>query len=209
MKIVVLGATGHVGHLLVSQALAAGHHVTAIARNPAKITLQSPDLTVVSANLRDPASLAPVIGDCDAVLSALGHGSLKTSDIQTAATRTVLACLKPHQRFISLTGTGVSDPEDVPPTLGARLVTWGIKLVPGELYLDGLRHVQLLRESHADWVVVRSPPMTGGPVTPDPRVGFFPIKLTSTVSRATVAAFMLANLTTDKWLCKAPLITSR
>jgi uncharacterized protein YbjT (DUF2867 family) len=34
LRITVFGATGRVGHLLVRQAIAAGHTVTAYARNP-------------------------------------------------------------------------------------------------------------------------------------------------------------------------------
>ena len=38
----MLGATGSVGHQLVSQALAAGHHLTAYASNPAKLNTDHP-----------------------------------------------------------------------------------------------------------------------------------------------------------------------
>lgn len=39
MKIAVLGATGQTGQFLVNQALQQGHTVTAIVRNPAKLTI--------------------------------------------------------------------------------------------------------------------------------------------------------------------------
>jgi hypothetical protein len=138
----------------------------AFVRDPAKLTVKSPRLTFFKGDARDPQAVGAAMSRVDAVMSALGHGSLKTSDIQTASTRAVLASIKPGQRFISLTGTGISDPQDPPRSLGAHLMALAIRLVPGELYLDGLRHVQLLRASDADWVVVRSPPMTS--VSPPP-----------------------------------------
>lgn len=39
MKLTVFGATGGVGHEVVRQALAAGHEVTAVVRDPARLTV--------------------------------------------------------------------------------------------------------------------------------------------------------------------------
>ena len=44
----MFGATGVVGHQLVGQALAAGHHLTAHVRNPARLNLNHPELTVIA-----------------------------------------------------------------------------------------------------------------------------------------------------------------
>ena len=46
MKLAVFGATGGVGRGVLSQALDAGHYVTAYVRNPAKLDLTHSDLTV-------------------------------------------------------------------------------------------------------------------------------------------------------------------
>lgn len=46
MKITVLGATGQTGQHLVSQALQQGHTVTAVVRNPEKITAHHENLKV-------------------------------------------------------------------------------------------------------------------------------------------------------------------
>lgn len=46
MKIAVLGATGQTGQYLVNQALQQGHTVTAIVRNPGKLTVQHDNLKV-------------------------------------------------------------------------------------------------------------------------------------------------------------------
>ena len=46
MKIVVLGATGGTGQGVLRQALVAGHEVTAIVRNPDKVTTSNEKLKV-------------------------------------------------------------------------------------------------------------------------------------------------------------------
>ncbi len=77
MKLTVFGATGGTGTHLVTQALAAGHHVTAAARHPEAVTTSHPGLTVIQAGLLEPASLEDAIGGADAVLSALGTRAMR------------------------------------------------------------------------------------------------------------------------------------
>jgi uncharacterized protein YbjT (DUF2867 family) len=48
MKLTVFGATGGVGREVVTQALDAGHHVTAYVRNPPKLHVTHPELTVTA-----------------------------------------------------------------------------------------------------------------------------------------------------------------
>ena len=48
MKLTVFGATGGVGREVVTQALDAGHHVTAYVRIPAKLGLTRPNRTVLA-----------------------------------------------------------------------------------------------------------------------------------------------------------------
>jgi hypothetical protein len=54
-NLVVLGASGRTGRLVVEQALAAGHFVTALVRSPEKLTLRHPKLRVVVGDATDPS----------------------------------------------------------------------------------------------------------------------------------------------------------
>ena len=209
MKILLLGATGRVGRLVLQQALKQGHQVTALVRNPAKVKVLHPSLTLVEGDARDAAKVTAALAGQDAVISALGHNSLKSTDVQTAATRAILASISPQQRIISLTGHGVPDPHDVMHPLSGRLLKTIIQLLPGRVFADAVAHEQLLRQSSSNWVLVRAPRIIGGPATRDYHTGFFPIALSTTVSCADVADFMLKNLTTDEWLRQAPLIAGR
>jgi uncharacterized protein YbjT (DUF2867 family) len=65
MKILVTGATGHVGRPLVGQLLAAGHEVRALTRDPAKADLPA-GAGVVAANLAETSSLSDVFDGVDA-----------------------------------------------------------------------------------------------------------------------------------------------
>ena len=72
MRILVLGASGSIGRLLVTQALARGHAVTALVREPARLPLAHVDLRTLTGSVLDADSLEEAIEGQDAVISALG-----------------------------------------------------------------------------------------------------------------------------------------
>ena len=72
MKLTIFGATGGTGTCLTTQALAAGHSVTAVVRDPARLAVPAhPRLEVVTADVLDPASICPAVDGADAVLTAV------------------------------------------------------------------------------------------------------------------------------------------
>ena len=73
MKILVIGSTGGTGRAIVEQALAQGHHVTAFARRPEKVTLRHERLEIAQGNVLDKKSVSAAVQGKDAVLSTLGH----------------------------------------------------------------------------------------------------------------------------------------
>ena len=74
MKLTIFAASGGIGRQVLEQALAAGHDVTAVVRNPKKLTREEEELRIVSADLAaaDPAVLESAVAGADAVLSGLG-----------------------------------------------------------------------------------------------------------------------------------------
>lgn len=57
MKLTVFGGTGRTGQLVVEQALAAGHEVIVLARNPEKVAIQHPALEIVQGDVQDAAAV--------------------------------------------------------------------------------------------------------------------------------------------------------
>ncbi|MGY5048914.1 NAD(P)-dependent oxidoreductase [Streptomyces sp. 900105755] len=73
-KIALFGATGTIGSRVLDEALRRGHVVTAVVRDPAKLTRNDPGLTVVTGDVLDPGSVAEVAKGQDVVVSAVGGG---------------------------------------------------------------------------------------------------------------------------------------
>lgn len=79
MKLTVFGATGGVGREVVRKALDAGHEVTAVVRDPARLGVPAHDRLQVAVvrDLTDEDALVPVLAGRSAVISALGSASNK------------------------------------------------------------------------------------------------------------------------------------
>jgi putative NADH-flavin reductase len=73
MNIALIGGTGFVGSAVLEELLQRGHHVTALARSPAKYTPRE-GLRVVAADVLDAAQVAHAVEGHDAVISAYNPG---------------------------------------------------------------------------------------------------------------------------------------
>jgi len=68
LKILIYGATGKIGHHVVDEALNRGHFVTAVSRDPSRITQIHDNLSVAQGDILDPESVASLVADQDVVI---------------------------------------------------------------------------------------------------------------------------------------------
>ncbi|MER8040199.1 NAD(P)-dependent oxidoreductase [Streptomyces hydrogenans] len=198
MKLTVFGATGGIGREIVRQALAAGHEVTAVVRNPARLAVTGERLEVHRADLGDAEALRPAIAGRDAVLSGLGARSRADAATGIAArlTRPVLAAMDAEgvRRLVVVSAAPVG-PTPEGEGLLDRAVLAVVNGVLKDVYAD-LRVMEAeLAAGAADWTSVRPPKLTDKPLTGRYRtvVGGTPPR-GRTLSRADVAHAMLAAL---------------
>ncbi|MFI6286851.1 NAD(P)-dependent oxidoreductase [Streptomyces sp. NPDC051018] len=199
MRLTVFGATGGIGREIVGQALAAGHEVTAVVRDPARFTLPgagpgTPGLTLFRAELADPGPLREVVGGRDAVLSGLGLRKLSDAGLVTALTRSVLTAMEAEgtRRLLVVSAAPLAGHPDGEPLLD-RALSAVVSTVLTKLYAD-LRTMEAeLAASAVDWTSVRPPRLLDKPLTGVYRtaVGGNP-RSARTIGRADVAHAMLA-----------------
>lgn len=174
MKIVLLGATGFVGSALLKEALDRGVEVTAIVRNPAKMKIESPLLTVVKGDVTDPEVIASVAKGADAIVSAYNPGwanpRLYEETLENYPKILEGAKKAGVKRVLIVGGAGTLF---VKP--GLRLIdtgtlpeSWipGVKSL-GEFYLN-----TLTKEKDLDWVFL-SPAANLGNLQPGTRTGHY------------------------------------
>ncbi|MEV5583678.1 NAD(P)H-binding protein [Streptomyces parvus] len=191
MRITVFGATGGVGQEIVGQALAVGHEVTAVVRDPDRLPgpLEGVGPHGV-VRLDDGAAVA----GRDAVLSGLGSRGRKANGVTERLTGRIVSAMEAEgvRRLVVVSAVPVG-PEPADDPLVDRLMRRAIGAVLAELYADLARMEAVLADSATDWTAVRPPRLTDGPRTGVYRkvVGGTP-RSSRTVSRADVAHAMLA-----------------
>lgn len=208
MKIVVFGASGRTGKLLVEQALAAGHEVTAFVRDPAKLGLQHERLRVVQGRLEEAEKVEQAMAGQDVVFSALGPVRKERKDVMELAAKQTLPAMKKHgvRRLVTLTGAGVPQPGDQPKAFN-RLMSFLLGLLAKEVLEDSIRHAELVRGCGLDWTIVRVPVLADGPAQGRYRIGMVGVNSGARINRADVAAFMLKAATDPEMIGKAPVIS--
>ena len=72
MKVVLYGATGKAGSVILKELVDRGHVVIAAARTPEKVR-KVKNVTAVQDDLSDPAKTASIVKGADAVVSAYGR----------------------------------------------------------------------------------------------------------------------------------------
>jgi uncharacterized protein YbjT (DUF2867 family) len=205
-RVLIVGATGGTGRMLVAQALERGYVVTALARRPAALTIEHSRLQVIQGDVLHEASIDAAVRGQDAVLSALGHKRyLGPTRILSHGTGNLLRAMKSHgvQRFVCETSLGIGNSAG---RMGLYYTFFVIPVVLPFYFWDKTRQERLIAASGLDWVIVRPGVLTNRPKRGRYRHGahvgsFF---WTVRVSRADVADFMLNQLTDNTYLRTAP-----
>jgi uncharacterized protein YbjT (DUF2867 family) len=198
-RVLVIGATGGTGRQLVTQALERGYEVTALARDPSRLAIDHPKLTVVRGDVLDPATVEAAIDGQDAVLCALGHKRFFfPTRILSEGTRNILGAMEAHgvRRLICETSLGIGDSAG---RMGLSYTFFVIPVILPFYFWDKTRQESLLARSAVEWVVVRPGVLTNrngkGRYRHGRGVGSF--LATVKISRADVADFMLDQLVSD------------
>jgi putative NADH-flavin reductase len=208
MKLTIFAATGGIGRQLLEQALAAGHDVTAVVRNPSK--LSPGQVRIVTADLAaaGPAALEPAVAGADAVLSGLGPRSNSEAGVASQGTQAIVQAMQTtHVRRIvvvsaapisTVPSPGRPEPPKHDPGDGffmRNLLSPLTKAALRKTYADLALMEDILRDSGLDWTVVRPPRLTDKPLTGTYRTAYGQnLRRGILISRADVAQLMLRVL---------------
>jgi putative NADH-flavin reductase len=214
MKLTVFGATGGTGTHLVEQALAAGHEVTAVVRDPARLRVTDgsrvtadvgapgtpggagPRLRVVTADVMDPAAIAGAVTDADAVVCTLGpHGAGPTTVIRDGH-RSIIAAMRRagRRRLLSVSGSIAADDGEGP------AMRYLVKPLARATFLRNvcadMRAAEAeVRASGLDWTIVRPPRLLDRPARGHYRTALDRnLSRGLTIPRADLAAGLLTML---------------
>ena len=210
-SVLVLGATGGTGRLIVAQALARGHDVHVLVRSPEKLEKATglEGATVTVGDARDERALRNALRGRDAVVSALGTPASPLREVTalSESTRALVGAMRAEgvKRLVCITGMGAGD------SVGHGGFFFDRVIFPAllkKVYADKNRQEALVRQSGLDWVLVRPSVLNDKASGPEVRAftdlsGFHG----GTIARADAASFVLDQVSSDAWLHRSPLVS--
>jgi uncharacterized protein YbjT (DUF2867 family) len=209
MKFLLIGGTGRTGREIARLALLAGHQISAIVHDIAKAQSVLPGVELVEGDARDATALAKAMIGCAAVANALGSGVTLFREVTlfSESTQALIEAMRAQQvkRLVCITGIGAGDSRGHGGFVFDRLV---LPLLLRTVYDDKNRQEALIRASDLDWTIVRPTELSKDAGRRHWRV------LTDLadyhggkIARTDVAAFMVEQLGSDRYLRQTPLIT--
>ena len=205
MKVIIFGANGKTGLLLVEQVLAKGYQVIAYIRRPGTIYIEDPKLKIMVGELDEILKLKDAITGADACISALGGRTLTkhSPEIMSGIDNIVSIMQKARvHRFIYLSSMGAGESRfNMNPVV--RFIAVNVFLrVP---LADHNTNEKRIIESNLQWTIIRPGNLTDGQLTGDFKHGTTKTRQKGipTISRANVASFMTQQLTDTTYHQKA------
>lgn len=164
MNILILGAAGKTGRELVRQGVAAGHRVTAFARQPSRLAISDPALVPVAGDVGDEAAVRPALDGQDAVISALGNPvSYRRDPVLVAAVASLVRAMKERGPRRLLYISSVLVPETRPQA--GRLIAALAPLLVGREVEDHVEKEASIVASGLDWTLFRPTKLSSAPAT--------------------------------------------
>jgi putative NADH-flavin reductase len=205
MRIAIFGANGPTGRHLVDQALAAGHRVAAVTRNPNDIPPRD-GLTVAAADATNAREVDAAIAACDAVLSAVGvsYSSKPISVYSAGASNIITAMERQGLKRLVVVSSAAVDPGYHPSNsiFYTRLVEPFFMRKPGRtLYEDTQRMESLVQASALNWTIIRSAWLFESSAVTDYELVENTVRGLYT-GRADLAASLLLQMTDDRFVRK-------
>lgn len=215
----VLGGTGRIGGLFITEALSKGHKVVALVRSRNRLSIENhPNLKILEGTPESREDIMHGLEGCDAVINALAVARtgewpwaplISAPDFVSKTIQIVLEEMKAKgiTRILSVSDHNVGLPwRDVPMVLKFILSKSNIK----HAYEDNIRQEKILSGSDMEWTAVRARVLSSKPTTSDMivSIGGVPSPF-KTTAREHVAKFMLQEAQENKFVRQAPSITGR
>jgi putative NADH-flavin reductase len=208
--IALFGATGRTGQLVLDRALADGHRVRALVRDPDKISVRTDALVVVVGEVLDPTAVEQTVEGANTVLSMVGQVPGSPRALQTESTRLIVSAMTQHEisRLVTLSGGGLRDEAHDRPHSADRVIRFLLKRMAGHVLADAEGHLAVLQASSLDWTVVRAPVIRDRPGTGRYRVGYVGVGTGTTISRADLADFIVTQIEDRRYIRQMPFVTA-
>ena len=201
MKILLLGATGRTGRLILQKGIQDGHGLVAIVRDSEKI--KADEAEIIQGTSYDYATVERAISGCDAVVCTLNVSRTSDSpwarlrspkDLISKSIENSLGAMEKQgvSRIVSLSVLGAGESrKKLPFVLKAVISLSNLK----HAFNDHTRLEEIMAGSDADWTAIRLPMLTDDEGESEILVNMDDeVRLNPKINRESVARFALSIL---------------
>jgi putative NADH-flavin reductase len=216
-NILIFGATGRTGEQVLKYAFEKNYKVTALVRNPEKITVKSENLTVIKGNPTNINDVRNAIANCGSVISALNPISKKdlasfrripSSQILEKSIRNAIQCMgECNIRKIAIVSSiGIGETYLLSP--------WMMRIL-GKItnfrnsYSDHNKQEELLMKSNLDWVITRPVSLNNNEVLKNLVISYDTKPSPFKISRKQLAKFLVDSLEDETFFQKAVILSEK
>ena len=207
MKLSVFGGSRGTGLQFIEKAVAEGHDITALVRQPEFLRERFPEIRVIPGDVFNPESALATVKGSEAVISTLGFvGRSRETKIYSEGVLNVARAMEElgPQRLIVLAASQGIDPHPDFPWYASIMMKLIIQPLFGFAYRDMAKMTNRLAESDMNWTLVGVPMLTNGSGKGHYRSSInMPLHHAFRINRADVARYMLSILkdeaTFRKW----------
>ena len=208
MLLVVLGSTGRIGRLVVDEAARLGWDVRAAIR-AGTAGQRRPKVVPWPTDLEDPAAIDGLVSNADAVIGALGPRSNTPDQVELFrdTARRLVESMERRRvgRLILLSGAGVRTAGDQR-GLFDRVMAGVVGVATRHVVAAKQAERDVVAASNLAWTALRPPFVVDGPRTGSWQLADAAPGLGARITRADVAAALVAQATDEAWIGRSPFL---
>lgn len=203
--VLLLGATGRLGKVVLECLLDKGYGVTVLVRTPEKITSKYVNIKILKGDVTSEDNVRQALDNVDAVISTLGHGFRTAYPIQGKTMSIIIPLLEENgiKRIVTITGAALKTKED-PPSVVLDVTEKLLGFIDPYRMQDARHQQDLLERSSLSWTVVRTPVHKSGNIVSGV-AGYEQPLPWQRVTRKAVANFMIDCIEKSSWIRKSPI----
>lgn len=207
-KIGVLGGGGRTGKFLVNQLIDQGYDLKLLLRNPESLEISHSSIEIIQGDALQTDSIAALAEGCQAIISTLGQRKDEPL-VGNQATEHVLRAMTQYNvnRYIVVAGLNLDTPSDKKGSETKMATEWMKANFP-DIHADRQKAYATLVTSSHNWTVVRVPLIE----FTQPEISEIKVSLTDCpapkINAASLAAFLIKQLTDNQFVHQAPFIAN-
>jgi len=213
MKVIIFGATGFSGQDILAEAIKQGHEVTVLVRDASKIKIKHNNIKIVEGNVLEPAVVAFVLQQQEAVIQCLGVGGKgdgKPNTFISDATKIIVDEMQKLniKRLIAMSNVGAGNSVAFQPWFFTKIILPYFMNWLKVIIEDKNRMESIIMNCNLDWTIVRSPNIVDKPAKGKYNATLDGNGLKLSITLPDLSKFMVDQLKQTNFINQAPCISN-